>query len=176
MAEQRKWALGRVVLSGHRALVLIRPTGHLLALHVLYFPAQIRSTVALESTTRPQAITPEERQLAGLLINASCQPVPWLDYRDDTAEQLRTLIEAKLQGQAPAAPVLEEIPVLHLLDALKRSVAEDWHKTPPLKAPAPTRRPRLVPTGRKNLPGGRRERHLPERPLLADAGGAGRAL
>jgi hypothetical protein len=48
-----------------------------------------------------------------------------------------------------------------------------WHKRPPLKAPAPTRRPRLGPKGRKNLPGGRRER---SRTLLADAGGAGRAV
>jgi DNA end-binding protein Ku len=124
MAEHGKWALGRVVLSGHRALVLVRPTGHLLALHVLHFPAQIRSTVALEGVARPQAITPEERQLAGLLIKAASQPVAWSDCRDDTAEQLRTLIEAKLQGHALAAPAQEETPVLNLLDALKRSVAE----------------------------------------------------
>jgi hypothetical protein len=37
-----------------------------------------------------QEIAPaEERQLAGLLINASCQPVPWPDYRDDTAGSRR---------------------------------------------------------------------------------------
>src|ERR1700687_5072766 len=58
MTEHRKWALARVVFSGHRALAVVRPTGHLLALHVLHFPAQIRSTVALESAARPQGITP----------------------------------------------------------------------------------------------------------------------
>src|SRR5947209_7136061 len=32
--------------------------------------------------------SPEEQQLAGLLIDAACLPICWPDYRDDTAEQL----------------------------------------------------------------------------------------
>jgi hypothetical protein len=61
---------------------------------------------------------------AGVLIDAATKPIPWSDYRDDTAEQLRTLIQAKLEGRTLTAPVAEEIPILQLVDALKRSVAQ----------------------------------------------------
>jgi non-homologous end joining protein Ku len=59
-----------------------------------------------------------------MLIDAASQPICWSDYRDDNAEQLRTLIQAKLQGRTVAAPVAEDIPILQLVDALKRSVAQ----------------------------------------------------
>ena len=101
-----------------------QPSGQILALHVLHFPEQLRSAEALPPMSRPAAASPEEQQLAGVLIDAATKPIPWSDYRDDTAEQLRTLIQAKLEGRTLAAPVTEEIPILQLVDALKRSVAQ----------------------------------------------------
>ena len=52
-------------------------------------------------------------------------------YRDETAQELRTLLEAKLQGRSPAeepAPM-----VLPLLEALQQSVAavQDAEPSPP---------------------------------------------
>ena len=128
LGQRRKWAVGRVVLGGHRVLALVRPIGHLLALHVLHFPEQLRSADALPPLFRTDTASPEEQHLAGLLIDAACQPIPWSDYRDDSAEQLRTLIQAKLEGRTLAAPVAEEIPILQLVDALKRSVAQALHE------------------------------------------------
>ena len=122
--QRRKWAVGRVVLGGHRVLALVRPIGQLLALHVLHFPEQLRSAAALPAMSRPASASPEEQELAGLLIDAASKPISWSDYRDDSAEQLRTLIQAKLEGRTLAAPVPEEVPILQLVDALKRSVAQ----------------------------------------------------
>ncbi len=48
--------------------------------------------------------SPEEQKLAGILINAATKPVPWADYRDDTAEQIKALVEAKLQGRTLTPP------------------------------------------------------------------------
>ena len=73
---------------------------------------------------RPDVASPEEQHLAGMLIDAATKPIPWSDYRDDSAEQLRTLIQAKLEGRTLEAPAVEEIPILQLVDALKRSVAQ----------------------------------------------------
>jgi DNA end-binding protein Ku len=129
LGQRRKWAIGRVVLGGHRVLALVRPSGQLLALHVLHFPEQLRSADALPAMSRPDAASPEEQHLAGVLIDAATKPIPWSDYRDDTAEQLRTLIQAKLEGRTLAAPVAEEIPILQLVDALKRSVAQALEQT-----------------------------------------------
>jgi non-homologous end joining protein Ku len=59
--------------------------------------------------------------LAGMLMDAAGGKVDWAAYRDQTAEELKGLIEAKLAGQAaqPAAPPRA---ILSLLDALKESV------------------------------------------------------
>ena len=129
LGQRQKWAVGRVVLGGHRVLALVRPCGQLLALHVLHFPEQLRSAAALPPLPTSALASPEEEQLAGMLIDAACQPVAWADYRDDSAEQLRTLIQAKLEGHTPAAPAPEEIAILPFVDALKRSVAQALRET-----------------------------------------------
>jgi non-homologous end joining protein Ku len=63
----------------------------------------------------------EEVRLAGILLDAASGKVHWSAYRDQTAEELKSLIEAKLAGQAvqPSAPPLA---ILSLLEALKESV------------------------------------------------------
>jgi non-homologous end joining protein Ku len=90
----------------------------------LHFPEQLRAAAALPPASPAAVASPEEQHLAGLLIDAACQPIVWSNYRDDSAEQLRVLIQAKLQGRTLAAPVAEELPILRLVDALKRSVAQ----------------------------------------------------
>jgi DNA end-binding protein Ku len=124
--ERKKWALGRVVLAGHRALVLVRPTqNHLLAVHVLHHPDRLRSWAGLQSNGSDEAILEEERQMAGLLIDAASQPFAWSDYRDDEAHKLKLLLEAKRHRRLLESPAQEEeLPILHLLEALKRSVAQ----------------------------------------------------
>jgi DNA end-binding protein Ku len=121
MTQRHKWGLGRVVLCGRRVLALVRPVDHVLALNVLHFPEEVRAVAALPALARTAA-SAEEQQLAGLLIDAACQPITWSDYRDDNAEQLRALIQAKLEGRSLAAPVAEDAPILQLVEALKRSI------------------------------------------------------
>ncbi|MGZ4662882.1 MAG: non-homologous end joining protein Ku [Arthrobacter sp.] len=128
LRQRRLGALGRVVLSGHRHLVLVRPVQRVLAMHVLHFPAQLRSSAALEAELPPQSAAVEEEKMLGVLMDACSQAIAWEDYRDDRAAQVTALLEAKLQGRSLAAPAMEEGPVLHLLDALKQSVAASLAK------------------------------------------------
>ena len=118
-----KWAIGRVVLSTNRQLVLIRPVGRLLVMDVLHYPAAVRAAANLEAELRGIAATTEESRLAGALIDAASRPLDWSQYRDVTAEELATLIEAKVAGRTVTAPSEEPVAVLQLLDALKQSVA-----------------------------------------------------
>jgi len=148
LGQRRKWAVGRVGLGGHRVLALVRPCGPVLALHVLHFPEHLRSVDALPPLCRSDAASSEEQRLAGLLIDAATQPIRWSDYRDDSAEQLRTLIQAKLEGKTLTAPVPEEMPILQLVDALKRSVAQALQsedvsqpKKKPTRKPSPGKSP-----------------------------------
>ena len=115
-------ALGRVVLSNQRQLVLVRPCGRLLVLDVLHYPAQVRSAASWEADLPPSDATDTERALARQLIALASGPVDWGRYRDTSAEELAALIEAKRAQQPPPA-VAEEPVVLRLLDALQQSVA-----------------------------------------------------
>jgi DNA end-binding protein Ku len=68
-------ALGRVVLSNQRQLVLVRPCSRVLVLDVLHYPAQVRSVAAWEADLPLCTATDSERALAGQLIAlASCEP------------------------------------------------------------------------------------------------------
>ncbi len=115
-------ALGWVVLSCHRQLVLVRPSSRLLLLDVLHFPAQVRSAASWEADLPPSTATDQERDLARQLIALASGPVDWARYRDTSAEELAALIEMKRAQQPPPA-VTEEPVVVRLLDALQQSVA-----------------------------------------------------
>src|SRR5262249_28690011 len=141
LAQRQRWALGRMVLGGHRQVVLVRPTGTTLVLHVLHYLEQVRVC--------PQPVWPmvkepvEELRLAGMLIEAADGKVDWTAYPDQAAQELKALIEAKLAGQATvvSAPAPTILP---LLEALQQSVGTQNGKvaTPPVKAKTPRKRAR----------------------------------
>jgi DNA end-binding protein Ku len=127
-------AIGRVTLSGHRRVAVVRPAGRLLVMHVLHDPAQLRSAQPLEAELPATEPSAQELALAAALIDAASGAVDWSQYRDDTAEKLAQLVEAKLAGREPAAPEEEPLPVLQLLEALQQSVAQTAGPTAPRPA------------------------------------------
>src|SRR5215831_7647091 len=119
LAQRQRWALGRMVLSGHRQVVLVRPADTTLVLHVLHYPEHVR---VCPQTVWPMKQEPqEELRLAGMLIDASDGKVDWTAFPDQTAQELKALIEAKLAGQ-PVEAAASPRTILSLLDALKQSV------------------------------------------------------
>jgi DNA end-binding protein Ku len=135
-------ALGRVVLSNRRQLVLLRPCGRLLVLEVLHYPAQVRSAAAWEAELPASAATAAERELAAQLIALASAPLDWSRYGDTSTEELRALIETKVAQQPLRAPADEPVAVLSLLEALKQSVAEARQTS--AASAAKSRKPRRV--------------------------------
>src|SRR5262249_3765500 len=119
LAQRERSALGRMVLGGYCQVVLVRAAGTTLVLHVLHYPEQVRVC--------PQTVWPldkepaEELRLAGMLIEAASGKVDWTAYLDQSAQELKTLIEAKLAGQ-PVATRETPRAILSLLEALQQSV------------------------------------------------------
>src|SRR5262249_35223065 len=97
------------------------------------------ATARAPGASRPEPASSEEQHLAGLLIEAATKPVAWTDYRDDSAEQLRALIQAKLHGRTLTAAAAG-IP-------LRAQV--EWH---PRVSGAPGARLGLVGPGASRLP------------------------
>jgi DNA end-binding protein Ku len=141
LAQRQRGALGRMVLGGHRQVVLVRPVGTTLLLHILHYPEQVR---VCPQMVAPMANEPtEELRLAGMLIEAAGGKVDWTAYPDRGAQELKALIEAKLAGQT--AEVSSPAPmILPLLEALKKSVGAQSGKqtASTVKAKAPRKRAR----------------------------------
>src|SRR6185369_4060180 len=101
---------------------------------VLHYPAQLRAADA-PAAGRGGAGADELDLACRLIDAASPTAAPWAEYRDDTAEALAALVEAALRGRPVPGPDPAGEPALHLLDALKRSVAEALDRDRPA-APA----------------------------------------
>jgi len=62
-------------------------------------------------------------------------------YKDRNTEQLKELIEAKVQGkEIVAPPVPEQVQVLNLMDALKKSVAQAQAEAKPANVERPPKK------------------------------------
>ena len=137
-----KGALGRVVLSSQKQLVLVRALGRLLALDVLHYPAQVRAPGAWEGDLVPCQANDTEQALARQLIDLASTPLDWASYRDTSAAELAALIEAKVAQQPLPAQADEPVAVLRLLDALQQSVAAARHGNGSAASAAKARKPR----------------------------------
>ena len=104
MQQAGQGALGRVVLSSQRHLVLVRPWGRLLLLDVLHYPAQVRSQTGYAAELTSPAATEAERTLARQLLALASAPLDWARYPDRSAEELAALIQAKIAQQPPGIP------------------------------------------------------------------------
>ena len=141
MQQAGQRALGRVVLSSQRQLVVVRPWGRLLVLDVLHSPARVRSHACYAAELTSPASTEAERTLARQLLALASAPLDWSRYPDRSAEEWAALIRAKIAQQPPAAPAEEPV-VLTLLEALQQSVAQASQAVPQTSAAAQSRKPR----------------------------------
>ena len=106
---------------------------------MLHYPEQLRPCPPAPPR-RPDAAA-EELRLAGQLIDAASGAVDWDAYRDAAAQELKALLEAKLQGHGGAA--LEPAAAVRpLLETLRRGVAAAAAADGPTRSPVPRRTPR----------------------------------
>jgi DNA end-binding protein Ku len=104
MQQAGQGALGRVVLSSQRQLVVVRPCGRLLVLDVLHYPAQVRSHAGYAAELACPATTEAERTLARQLLALVSAPLDWARYPDRRVEELAAVIQAKIAQQPPGIP------------------------------------------------------------------------
>ena len=97
LQAKKKWALGRVVFSGHRQLVVVYPADGTLILHTLHCPKQRRGPVFIDSGhSKPNR---GEVRALGVRVDAASGPIAWSDYADDSADQLHKLVESKMAAE-----------------------------------------------------------------------------
>ena len=126
MQESGVHALAQVVISQRDQLVLLRPLDDMLAMTILSHKKKVKSADLFRDEIEDSECTPEELQLASMLIDASrLKDFDYGSYTDRYVEKLTELIQLKVQGQdVVQAEDVEEPKIINLMEALKQSVAE----------------------------------------------------
>jgi DNA end-binding protein Ku len=149
MQQTETAALGRFVRAGRESLCLVRARGDALALETLFLAEDVYSEAEIAEAVEETDVKDAELALAGQVIESlSAEFDPGAltsDYRRD----LRAMLEAKLAGTEVARPepAAVESPVVDLMEALRKSVAEakqrggSSEKTKTAKSGARARRP-----------------------------------
>src|SRR5947209_17505300 len=136
MHETGHAAIGRFVLSGKEKLCLIRAKGDALALETLFLAEDVYSQAEIEETVDGSDVKKAELDLARQVIESLVGEFDPSEFTSVYRSNLKAMLEAKLEGEEIARPEpVIETPVVDLMEALKRSVAETkGRKRTPAKA------------------------------------------
>jgi DNA end-binding protein Ku len=125
MEETGMAAVGKFVLWGKENLALIRAQGDSLMLETLFFAEDVRSRDEIQDAVGGTEVNDAELELARQVIGSLEGDFDAEDFENQYRTELRQMLEAKLDGQEIKRPEpVAEAPVVDLMDALKRSVAE----------------------------------------------------
>jgi DNA end-binding protein Ku len=125
MQESGTAAVGKFVLWSKENLCLIRPQGDALVLETLFFAEDVRSKEEIVDAVGATEIKKPELALAGQVIESLIGEWNAEDFENDYRNDVRAMLDAKLKGEAIARPEpVPETPVIDLMEALRRSVAD----------------------------------------------------
>ena len=125
MQESGTAAVGKFVLWGKENLCLIRTQGDALALETLFYAEDVRSKAEIEEAVRETRVRVPELELAGQVIASLTGEWNADDFENEDRGELKAMLEAKLAGEEIARPEpVAETPVVDLMEALRRSVAD----------------------------------------------------
>ncbi len=118
-------AVGKFVLWNKENLCLIRAQGDTLAMETLFFADDVRSKAEIDDAVEATEVKTAELKLAEQVIESLVGE--WIpeDFENDYRRELKTMLDAKLAGEAITRPEpVPETPVVDLMEALRRSVAD----------------------------------------------------
>jgi DNA end-binding protein Ku len=125
-------AVGKFVLWGKENLCLIRAQGDTLALETLFFAEDVRAKNEIEEAVEATEVKQAELQLAEQVIDSLVGDWNIADFENEYRRDLREMLEAKLAGEKITRPEpAPETPVVDLMEALRRSVADAQDRKKP---------------------------------------------
>ena len=126
LKETGKAAVGKLVLSSKEHLVLLRPAGDALAIELLFYPEDVRTSTQeeIEEIVHDTNVAEQELEMAKQLVESLSRPFDAAEFENEHKRDLMALIEKKLAGEEIAvAPEPEErAPVPDLMAALQASL------------------------------------------------------
>lgn len=123
MKQRGQYAIAKVAMHNREHIVVIRPDGNELMLHTMFFANEIQPA---EVKTGSEKFSPKELKLAGQLIDTLSAKFDPGKFHDEYQANLQHLIEQKQKGErVTATRTTKPAPVLNILEALRKSLAEN---------------------------------------------------
>jgi DNA end-binding protein Ku len=140
MEESGYGAIAKLTMHQREHVVVIRPGTKGMTLHTMFYTSEIRAAEAAPSDKIE--LKEQEKKLANQLIQSLAAPFQPEKYKDEYQENVKAMIEAKLAGKEVTEVAQPHMaPVIDLMEALKKSLAEKTPgaaaKKPPVRAIQP---------------------------------------
>jgi DNA end-binding protein Ku len=122
-----KVAIGRVVINQREREVAIRPYGDGLVVNTLRYADEVRVAEPFFVGIGEEPADPDELAIMEQIIARRTRRFEPSEFVDHYQQALKELLERKLAGKLPERPAAERKPaqIINLMDALKRSLAEE---------------------------------------------------
>jgi DNA end-binding protein Ku len=131
MEDQDLMAFAQVVVGGKEQLILLRPISNVLVGSYLNFSSEVKPMSEFSDQSPRVEVAPDELKMAKMLTDAmKVADFDLAQYKDDYAEKLTQLVQAKVEGREVVTPPAEEAPhLVNLMEALKKSVDQAKRQT-----------------------------------------------
>ncbi|SPF40014.1 Non-homologous end joining protein Ku [Candidatus Sulfopaludibacter sp. SbA4] len=123
LRESKYYALAKVAMHNREHIIVLRPGAKGILSHTMYYQDEIRQVDEFRTDT--SLVKDKELAMAKMLISSLEAEFEPQKYHDQYRDNLQKMIEAKIEGKKVVEAPAEHIaPVIDIMEALKRSLAE----------------------------------------------------
>jgi DNA end-binding protein Ku len=123
LRDSKYYAVAKVAMHNREHIIILRPGDKGILLHTMYFQDEIRQVEEFRTDT--SLVKEKELAMAKMLISSLEAEFEPQKYHDAYRENLQKMIEAKIEGKKiVATPETHIAPVIDIMEALKKSLAE----------------------------------------------------
>jgi DNA end-binding protein Ku len=123
LRESQYYALAKIAMHNREHISILRPGAKGILSHTMYYADEIRHVEEFRTDT--SLVKEKELAMAKMLISSLEAEFEPQKYRDTYRDNLQQMIEAKIEGRkVVATPAAHVAPVIDIMEALKKSLAE----------------------------------------------------
>ena len=123
LRESAYYALAKVAMHNREHIIVLRPGAKGILSHTMYYQDEIRQVEEFRTDTT--LVKDKELAMAKMLISSLEADFEPQKYHDTYRDNLQKMIEDKIEGKnVVATPETHVAPVIDIMEALKKSLAE----------------------------------------------------
>jgi DNA end-binding protein Ku len=123
LRESKYFALAKVAMHNREHIIILRPGAKGILSHTMYYQDEIRQVEEFRTDTT--LVKDKELDMAKMLISSLEAEFEPQKYHDTYRDNLQKMIEDKVEGRkVVATPSAHVAPVIDIMEALKKSLAE----------------------------------------------------